>query len=76
MTTAVNPITDATAREALLLDVATVAHLLGVSPRHVWRLCDADQFPRPVTVGARLKRWPRAAVVAWIEAQSSAATRR
>lgn len=61
---------------ALLLDVAAVAQLLGCSPRHVWRMCDAGQFPKPVAVGAKLKRWPRAAVLAWIESQTPAPTRR
>ena len=61
---------------ALLLDVTGVARLLGVSPRHVWRMCDADQFPRPVAVGAKLKRWPRAVVLAWIEEQNATASRR
>ena len=54
---------------ALLLDVVAVAQLLGVSVRHVWRLADAGEFPRPLSVG-RLKRWPRSAVVEWISAQT------
>jgi predicted DNA-binding transcriptional regulator AlpA len=62
--------------EPLLLDVAAVAQLLGVSPRHVWRMCDAGQFPKPVAIGTKLKRWPRAVVLAWIEAQTSATARR
>jgi predicted DNA-binding transcriptional regulator AlpA len=60
----------------LLLDVAAVAQLLGVSPRHVWRLADAGEFPRPVAVGAKLKRWPRAIVLQWIESQTPATSRR
>jgi predicted DNA-binding transcriptional regulator AlpA len=61
---------------ALLLDVAAVAQLLGVSPRHVWRMADAGEFPRPVAVGAKLKRWLRAAVLTWIESQTAATSRR
>ena len=61
---------------ALMLDVGSVAQLLGVSPRHVWRMCDADQFPRPVAVGAKLKRWPRAVVLQWIESQTATTSRR
>ena len=61
---------------AHLLDVAAVARLLDVSARHVWRMCDADQFPRPLAIGAKLKRWPRSVVLAWIEAQTPAPSRR
>lgn len=60
---------------ALLLDVATVAQLLGVSVRHIWRMADAGEFPRPVAVGAKLKRWPRAVVLEWIESQTPATPR-
>lgn len=68
--------TDQTAETPLLLDVAAVARLLGVSVRHVWRMADAGQFPRPVAVGAKLKRWSRAVVLAWIESQTAATSRR
>lgn len=57
---------------ALLLDAAGVAALLGVSVRHVRRMADAGEFPRPVAVGTKLKRWPRTAVLAWVEEQSRA----
>ncbi len=67
---------DKTPEPAQLLDVAAVAQLLGVSVRHVWRMSDADQFPRPVALGAKLKRWSRAVVLAWIESQTPAASRR
>jgi len=61
---------------ALLLDVIAVAQLLGCSPRHVWRMSDAGDFPRPLAVGSKLKRWPRSAVLAWVESQASPSTRR
>jgi predicted DNA-binding transcriptional regulator AlpA len=70
----VNP-TDKPTEPALLLDVAAVAKLLGCSPRHVWRICDAGQFPKPVAVGSKLKRWPRSIVVQWIESQTAASRR-
>lgn len=63
--------TDKPTEPALLLDVAAVARLLDVSPRHVWRMADAGEFPRPVAVGSKLKRWPRAVVVAWIDARTA-----
>ena len=49
-----------------LLDVGTVAALLGCSPRHVYRLSDAGKMPSPVKLGA-LIRWNRAAVEEWID---------
>lgn len=68
--------TDKPTEPALLLDVAAVAQLLGVSPRHVWRLADSGDFPRPVAVGSKLKRWSRAVVVEWIASQTANSPRR
>lgn len=67
--------TDKPTEPAQLLDVAGVAQLLNVSPRHVWRMADSGDFPRPLTIGAKLKRWPRSVVLAWIESQTIAANR-
>jgi excisionase family DNA binding protein len=50
---------------AELLDVRTVARLLGVSVRTVYRLADAGRMPAPVRLGA-LVRWPRRAMLDWI----------
>jgi len=51
---------------AELLDVRTVAALLGgCSTRHVYRLADGGQMPRPVRLG-NLIRWRRAEVLEWI----------
>ena len=50
---------------AKLLDVQSVAELLGCSPRHVYRLSDAGRMPASVKLGA-LVRWNRAAVELWI----------
>ncbi len=63
MTTSTVP-TDLAALPALL-DVRAVAHLLGCSPRHVYRLADAGRMPAPVRVGA-LVRWRRADLDAWL----------
>ena len=64
------------APSALLLDVNQVADLLGCSPRQVWRLADGGDFPRPIKLGMKLKRWPRSALESWIADQSNAARRR
>ncbi|MFC1805972.1 helix-turn-helix transcriptional regulator [Planctomycetota bacterium] len=42
--------------EPLLLDVKTVAKLLSVSQRMVYRLKDAGRMPRPIKLG-QLVRW-------------------
>jgi excisionase family DNA binding protein len=52
---------------AELLDVRAVAHMLGASTRHVYRLSDAGRMPAPVRIGA-LVRWPRWIVLDWIAA--------
>ena len=45
----------------LLLDVNQVAALLNCSPRHVYRLSQAGELPRPRKLGA-LVRWSRPAI--------------
>lgn len=58
-----------------LIDVAEVAALLKCSDRHVWRMADGRRFPRPVSVGVKLKRWPLSAVLEWIAEQAASARR-
>jgi excisionase family DNA binding protein len=50
-----------------LLDVQTVARLLNCSPRHIYRLADSGDMPRPVKLGA-LVRWSRQAIEDWVDA--------
>ena len=54
----------------LLITVNDVAAIGNFSVRHVWRMVDSGQFPRPLTIGSKLKRWRRADIVAWINAQT------
>jgi excisionase family DNA binding protein len=61
MTTVLSP-ADASAK---LLDVQSVADLLGCSPRHVYRLSDAGRMPAPVKLGA-LVRWSKCAIDQWV----------
>ena len=52
---------------AELLDVRAVAALLGgCSTRHVYRLADAGQMPRPIRLGT-LVRWSRAELMTWLD---------
>ena len=50
---------------AALLDVEQGARLPRCSARHVYRLADAGQIPKPVKLGA-LVRWPQRAIESWI----------
>jgi len=61
---------------AALLDVDAVAALLDCSPRHVWRMSDAGDFPRPLSIGKKLKRWPRSTVLAYLAGLTPTGTRR
>lgn len=51
---------------AKLLDVQSVADMLGCSPRHVYRLSDAGRMPAPVKLGS-LVRWSAVAIQQWID---------
>ena len=53
---------------AALVDAEERAQFLGCSPKHVRRIAERGQFPKPVKVG-RLKRWPREAIEQWIDSQ-------
>jgi len=50
---------------AQLLDVQSVAEILGCSSRHVYRLSDAGRLPSPVKLGS-LVRWSATAIEEWI----------
>ena len=52
--------------QSILLNVHSVAKLLGCSPRHVRRLADAGKMSRPVKLGA-LVRWNRQVIENWIK---------
>jgi excisionase family DNA binding protein len=48
-----------------LLSVESVAQMLSVSVRHVWRLADGGKMPRPIKLGASV-RWDRQSLEKWI----------
>lgn len=52
---------------AALLDVRGVAAMLDCSRRHVYRMADSGQMPRPVKLGA-LVRWRRSDLDEWLQA--------
>lgn len=49
-----------------LVDVQSVASMLGCSSRHVYRLSDAGKMPAPLRLGS-LVRWRKSEVDTWIE---------
>lgn len=53
------------AAAAVMLDVRTVAEMLGCSTRHVYRLSDSGRMSAPVKLGA-LSRWPADSIREWI----------
>ena len=57
-------------QNALLLTAEQVAELLACSVRHIWRLADIGTLPKPLSLGSKLKRWPRSTIERFIEQQS------
>lgn len=66
---------DTQSSEAKLVDINTVAVMLGVSARMVWRLRDSGRMPKPVIIG-RLVRWRSDAIEEWIQAGCPAVEQR
>ncbi len=48
-----------------LLDVKSLAAILGCSTRHIYRLSDAGRMPAPLHIGF-LVRWRREDIETWI----------
>ena len=51
----------------LVFSAAEVAHVLGVSTRHVWVLNSSGRLPRPIRLG-RAVRWNAAEIQDWLNA--------
>jgi len=52
-------------QNATLVDVRCVAEMLDCSARHVYRMADSGQMPRPLKLGS-LVRWHLDELTAWI----------
>ena len=63
------PAPAASCNPAQLLDVKALASLLAISPRHVRRLADSGQLPRPLSLG-RSRRWRLIDIMALLEGRS------
>ncbi len=49
-----------------LVDVKSIASMLGLSRRTVWRFKSAGRLPKPVTLSASV-RWRLSDIAKWIE---------
>jgi len=54
------------AEVAKLVDARTLAKMLSVSPRTIWRLRSAGRLPKPVTFGGSV-RWRFSDILLWQE---------
>jgi predicted DNA-binding transcriptional regulator AlpA len=52
---------------------AEIARTLNVSERHIRRLYEAGQFPRPIRLGKRLRVWLRKSVNQWLATEAAKA---
>jgi predicted DNA-binding transcriptional regulator AlpA len=65
-----------------LLTVGELSDLLKLSPRSLWRMAalseagQGDGFPRPITVGPRLRRWRSVDVASYLARLAGEAVRR
>jgi prophage regulatory protein len=59
--------TQTTKRRALRID--SVVELTGVSKTHLYRLIQAEKFPRPVKLSERVSVWDAALVDRWLSSK-------
>lgn len=55
-----------------LLTVQQVATMLNISRRTIWWLVANGKFPKPIRLGARLRRWERAEIEAFLAEKKKA----
>lgn len=53
-----------------LLKAKQIAAFIGCSAKHVRRLAESGEFPKPVKAGKKMLRWPREAVERWLAEQA------
>jgi predicted DNA-binding transcriptional regulator AlpA len=54
--------------DVLLVDAATLARILAIGERTLWRMLSAGKLPRPVALGSKMRRWRLAEIEAWTAA--------
>jgi prophage regulatory protein len=50
-----------------LLRLPVVIEATGLSSSSIYRMMDADRFPRPLRLGPNSVRWRTSAVVRWVD---------
>jgi excisionase family DNA binding protein len=55
---------------ATLLHAKQIAVFLGCTPKHIRRLAERGEFPKPVKAGRKILRWHREAVEKWLAEQA------
>jgi predicted DNA-binding transcriptional regulator AlpA len=53
-----------------LLHAKQIATFLGCTQKHIRRMSERGDFPKPVKAGRRILRWPREAVEKWLAEQA------
>lgn len=62
--------------EAVLLKPATVARILEIGQRTLWRWVSCGIFPQPdFRQGAKIVRWKPSTITAWIETNATKGAR-
>lgn len=56
------------APDPLVVDAATLAAMLDIGERTLWRLLSAGRLPGPVTIGAKMRRWRLDEIREWTAA--------
>ena len=54
-------------QEVVAISAKTLAQMLGVSLRQIWRLSSAGKLPRPIKLGGSV-RWNRDEIIRWFQA--------
>ncbi len=52
-----------------LIDAKEVSRIIGLSRTTIWRLEQAGNFPKRVTIGERCVRWAKDEIDSWVEAR-------
>lgn len=62
-------------KDQLLWDTKQVCKAVNIGPTTLRVMVASGQFPAPLIIGRRGKRWPRASVEDWIRSKADAASR-
>jgi predicted DNA-binding transcriptional regulator AlpA len=54
----------------LVVDAQAAARLIGVSKAQLFRMVKRGTFPKPLDMDARISRWMRETIEAWLRARA------